>query len=66
MENNLYFKRSVKDITSHINYSLGLKSIIKENKKFFIKLTTQMKTEQNFFLMIVKKIKLNFLILKIH
>ena len=33
IENDLYFKRNVKDITSHINYSRELKSIIKYNKK---------------------------------
>ena len=34
IENDLYFKRNVKDITSHLNYSNNLKSIIiKETKK---------------------------------
>ena len=34
IENDLYFKRNVKYITSHLNYSNNLKSIIiKENKK---------------------------------
>ena len=34
IENDLYFKRNIQDITSHLNYSNNLKSIIiKENKK---------------------------------
>jgi hypothetical protein len=37
IENDLYFKKNVKDITSHINYSKDLKSIIKDNIKEDIK-----------------------------
>ena len=33
IENDLYFKRDIKDITSHLNYSKNIKSIIKGNKK---------------------------------
>ena len=32
IENDLYFKRNVKDITSHLNITKDLKSIIKNNK----------------------------------
>ena len=33
IENDLYFKRNVKDITSHLNYSKDLKSIIKNSNR---------------------------------
>ena len=32
IENDLYFKRNIKDITSHLNITKDLKSIIKDNK----------------------------------
>ena len=50
VENDLFFKRNVKDITSHINYFRELKSIIKENKKDFYKNnnTNEFRAESSF------------------
>ena len=55
IENDLYFQRNVKDITSHLNYSRDLKGIIKQTKKedekmkkSYTNMTNEIKTNSSF------------------